>query len=380
MTLEDAGREETTPEHPYWWANVMKYIPGDMGSASKSKARDTRDAISKGWWVDVVDAIFWLGYHVHDYNISGGFREWHANFGLLKQSVCPVARNKTTGTLDAAVARDALEMASLEMSTGRLELQGGPARHFDTPPTRLDAMAYSSSFWAAGIVESPMSYGLSRHALERATVEPDGQQVYLMDGGILDTTGIVSHLQRRRRVVVAFYTNNDDLVALSSTVAYLFGVQVPTDSENSLEGPALAQVFNASYFPDVMRNLTDPSLLRARLNSLPVLENSFLGVPEYTLDTLLIFSNQYSDAFLGSFHDTRIAQRLKPDWPNKFPVGMPTLDANMLCIFQEWKVQVHVQELRSLFNRTRLDLVAASEAAVHGIDHSATKVATQFLV
>ena len=83
-----------------------------------------------------------------------------------------------------------------------------------------------------------------------------GDDVYLNDGGIVDTTGIVTLLQKKVPKIVAFYNNNDPLESLSSIFAYLFGVEVTTDTMNSLEGWELGQVFDGGVYEEVLANLT----------------------------------------------------------------------------------------------------------------------------
>jgi hypothetical protein len=116
--------------------------------------------------------------------------------------------------------------------------------------------------------------------------------VYLNDGGLVDTTGIVTLLQKKVPRILAFYNNNEPLSTLNSTFADLFGVEVSTDTMNSLEGASLAQVFNESLFDGVIGNLTDGSVLRARLDNVQVQANSYLGVESYELEELIIFSNE----------------------------------------------------------------------------------------
>jgi hypothetical protein len=101
----------------------------------------------------------------------------------------------------------------------------------------------------------------------------------------------------------------------------------------------------------VIANLTDGDNLLAVLNNVTVHANSYLGVKPYVLDQLIIISNQMSEAFLSQFRDRKIRQSLQASkqWPNKYPAGMTTLDANALCVFQGWKVQKHADLLRSLF-------------------------------
>ena len=125
-----------------------------------------------------------------------------------------------------------------------------------------------------------------------------GDDVYLNDGGIVDTTGIVTLLQKKVPKIVAFYNNNDPLESLSSIFAYLFGVEVTTDTMNSLEGWELGQVFDGGVYEEVLANLADPTILREHLTGGQVMDNEYLGVGSYVLEGIMIFSNEYSDEFL----------------------------------------------------------------------------------
>ena len=67
---------------------------------------------------------------------------------------------------------------------------------------------------------------------------------------------------------------------------------------------------------------------------------------------MLIISNQRTDAFLDAFPPTsQIKERLDPRWPNQFEVGMPTLDANAMCVFSGWKVKQLALLLQEPFER-----------------------------
>ena len=125
---------------------------------------------------------------------------------------------------------------------------------------------------------------------------------------------------------------------------------MPTDSMNSLSGPALLQVFPSHLYEPVMRNLTDEATLLARLTRVPVLRNDYLGVSAGQLDELLLFSNARPDAFLRSFDDaSRITAALSGEWPDRIILGMPPLDANMICQLERWKLAKHAAAVRSLF-------------------------------
>lgn len=166
----------------------------------------------------------------------------------------------------------------------------------------------------------------------------------------MDTTGIVALLQQRVPTIAAFYINNKPLEELSSPIGFLFGAVSGTDTMNSLAGPVLGQVFDVpnGTYEAVLANLTNPSVLRARLANVPVRANSYHGVPAYTLRELFIVSNEPTAAFTGSFVDGRIRGGLSEKFPNDFEVSMDDLNANAMCMYNDWKVQQHLSELRSL--------------------------------
>lgn len=172
--------------------------------------------------------------------------------------------------------------------------------------------------------------------------------LFALDGGMLDTTGIVTLLQRKTRRVLAFYNNNEGLAKLQSPLGFLFGVNGSTDTQNSLAGPHFTQVFDPELFPAVIQNLTGPGV-HARITNVSVRANAYLGVEPYQLDELVIFSNEKSEAFLGQFTDPEIKAKLNKYWPSDMPISMGDLDANMLCEFQRWKFESHIDELDALF-------------------------------
>ena len=71
------------------------------------------------------------------------------------------------------------------------------------------------------------------------------------------------------------------------------------------------------------------------------------------LESLLIVSNQRSEVFLDGLSSSKdgpaIRKKLDARWPNKFEVAMPTLDANLLCVFAGRKVQQLRDVLRAVF-------------------------------
>jgi len=340
MTYAAANTQVTSADKPHWYGNVINYLPSD-GTGSGNSAASWRAGNTSGWWTKVIDLMFWEGYGVHDYDITAGDVKWLPNFGLLSKSGCPISRS-SSGVMKNAESD--LQVATADMSTMSVSIPSG-AKLVDAVST-LEVMSYSSSFWVAGIVESKLEYALGKGSLQSGETD-DGTKVYFTDGGMIDTTGIVAQLQQRTEHIIAFYNNNDNLEALNSTIAYLFGVAVDTDSQNAVEGPTLDQVFDSSLYNATIANLTDPSILRAMHVSLAVRDNAYLGVKAYTVSTLMILSNQYSDDFLDTV-DSTIKGKLSTKWPNSFPISMGTLDANMLCTMQGWKVQRYASEINAV--------------------------------
>jgi hypothetical protein len=344
IAYADAKKDNAEDDH-IWFANIVNYLNWAEfpTSTSTSTSRETTSALQSSWWTDVIDLAFWEGYSVHDYDITGGDAEsmtWLANFALINKDACPIKQDGQ-GTMKGAETD--LVYANMNMNTGVLKTTRGSELKLDDKSV-LDVMSYSSSFWAAGILESSAAkYWLMSGTVPTASL--DSATVYLNDGGIVDTTGIVSLLQRKTDKIVAFYNNNDPLATLNSTFSDLFGIESTTDSMNSLEGYELGQVFDSQLWPGVIANMTDGSILRARLSNVEVKANAFLGVEAYTLKELVIFSNEYSDAFLDTFTDTQIKENLDAMWPNQFPVSVPVLDANTMCMFASWKTGIYKDEL-----------------------------------
>mmetsp|Transcript_4533 Transcript_4533/g.5115 ORF Transcript_4533/g.5115 Transcript_4533/m.5115 type:complete len:241 (-) Transcript_4533:1688-2410(-) len=220
----------------------------------------------------------------------------------------------------------------------------------------IQAGSFSSAFWAASIVQSSVQYALLKDALIDLSEPKSEESFYIMDGGILDTTGIVNLLRQKKERIVALYNNNaGSLTILESPIAYLFGVKTKTDSMNSLQGPKLAQVFPSDLFDEVLKNLTDTTLdgpnMLATLNNVPVLRNKYFSVEPYILRSLVIISLELSEPFLDSIPSKlEVKDHVSQDWPNDIPLGMSTLDANLLCSFTTWKLLQHEQTLSTIFD------------------------------
>ena len=224
---------------PPRFANIVHYLNWIPLPSRHLSLSSLPSPLHSSWWTDAIDLALWEGYSVHDTDVTGGGEgdgDWVANFVLVEKADCPL---KLTGDGRMRAADRGLVYASMEMKSG--DLRTATRGNLDLPHSSvLDVMAYSSSFWTAGILSSASSYFFLKGAIPTATLA--AETVYLNDGGLVDTTGIVSLLQRKTDRVVAFYNNNEPLAKLNSTFANLFGVEEATDSMNSLERAELGQV------------------------------------------------------------------------------------------------------------------------------------------
>ncbi|KAH8052177.1 hypothetical protein JL722_10277 [Aureococcus anophagefferens] len=184
----------------------------------------------------------------------------------------------------------------------------------------MNAASFSSAFWAAAIVESGAEYALLKDELITLP-SAAGDDAIVLDGGMVDTTGIAALLRRQATTVVAFYDNNNGGVAAQpASLAYLFGAAGPTDSMNAVAGPDVLAVFDGALWPAALANLTAGALRGVRR----------------------------SPSFLASFADPAVAANVADDWPNAMALSMDPFAANLLCADARWKVGRHRAELAAL--------------------------------
>lgn len=310
-------------------------------------------------------SLLYLGYNASEEQVElargAGHWDWVQNFAVVRASGCPIKRN-VSNVMEEAESR--LRLGSVEAlpSSTALDVTVTNGPQLELPKegvSLLDGASWSTAYWSVDILESTRNYNveLAAEAVDKglliSTFSSDAarEKLYLADGGMVDTTGIVALLKRNRSRILAFYNNNDALAPSTqpqselSSIAYLFGVLVMADTMNSLEGPRLAQVFPSALYADVIGNLSNPALLRARLSDVPVLANPYLGVAAGNLDELLIISNERSDLFINTFADPEIRARVSPDFPNRMPVGVGVFEANLLCEFKRWQVMNHAEDI-----------------------------------
>ena len=154
--------------------------------------------------------------------------------------------------------------------------------------TAMDAVTASSSFWNVGLVEgTELEYEATKGWLTHYTaVGSSGKdkKVYAMDGGLIDTTGITSHLRTKERSIVSFYNNNDDLRTLNSTIAFLFGSSTSTDTMNALEGLTLMRPHIGKLMPMPMLTPSECFLTISLVLTLP---DALTDVPAHGVAVVL---------------------------------------------------------------------------------------------
>jgi len=349
--------ENSSTAFPVWYGEVLNYIPYTLNLSSLLALLKILGFLpsilgSTNWWEKVMDLLFTKGYAVDPKHPSFRGTRTTINYGLLRDSKCPIKRS-SSGVIEDNGAATSLFPGGYETLGQTTAVYGDVVSSLTQNLTAMDAVTASSSFWNVGLVEgTELEYEATKGWLTHYTaVGSSGkdEKVYAMDGGLIDTTGITSHLRTKERSIVSFYNNNDDLRTLNSTIAFLFGSSTSTDTMNALEGAVLGQVFDESLYEGVIRNLTDPDVLRARLRNVQVKNNSYMGVQAYVLEELYLVSNQYTKQFLDTFNDSKVPAGIADGWPNNMPVGFDTFNSNMLCLFSQWKIRTFMQELKALF-------------------------------
>ena len=262
-------------------------------------------------------------------NIVGGDIPWLSSFAVLYDDHQHVHIPSSTKSLHHVVTEISNTYGGSACKNEKLQCPlEQHTKH--QPRTLLDALSFTSAFWTAPLLSS-------RYATLFDSFLLITNQTIVLDGGVVDTTGITGLLQKQTDQIIAFYNNNIPLSELESPIAYLFGVDVSTDSMNSLLGPTLSQVFDSDLYPDVMSNLTNSKVGIAHLQDVNVFSNEIMGVKSYVIKNLIIVSNIMNDRFV--LDDSRIMKQLSSSWPDSYMLVPPELDANILCMFNDWKVR-----------------------------------------
>jgi len=268
-------------------------------------------------------------------NIVGGDIPWLSSFAVQHDDHQGVHLPSSTTSLHHIVTDISIISNAYSESTCQdeqdLKLQYPLEQHTKHEPrTLLDALSFTSAFWTAPLLSSRYATLFDSFLLRT-------NQTIVLDGGVVDTMGIIGLLQKQTDHIIAFYNNNIPLSELESPIAYLFGVDVPTDSMNSLLGPSLSQVFDSDLYPSVISNMTNSKVGIAKLQDVNVLSNEVMEVESYVIKNLIIVSNIMIDGF--ELDDSRIMKRLSSSWPDSYMFVPPEVDANILCMFNDWKVQ-----------------------------------------
>jgi hypothetical protein len=184
-----------------WWGNVVNYLPSLAGNLHVGD--DT-----KGWWQDVMKTLFTVGYDIKPADLTGGPSPYLANFAVVEAASCAIKRNKSNGVMLEAAKY--LHQAVYEAPSGDITIQNDVTLSSKSASGLgiIDAVTFSSAFYAAGIIESAVEYAaeVAAEAINKGVLivgtasrgnSTKEKTVYLMDGGFVDTTGIVALLQRK---------------------------------------------------------------------------------------------------------------------------------------------------------------------------------------
>jgi len=341
VSLADAKSTPSTPSRPDWFGKIaLAMKPTAMLHDSPGgpepidlKQSEVQHGVAEKWRSSTAHLAEQYGIE----QIRPGNNRWYANFMYAVKSRAPVMTNKYHWMNDP---RGTIGMGFREMQSGAVYPPGakvGP----------LDAMAWSSAFWAARpLLSYPSTAHMNRLMFEmEMRGEPQDDQYFFADGGMIDGTGITTVLRDQPTSVLAFYNSIGDYTKKSWGIKMLFGVDDHQVVSNILGGPKFTQIFPSHLADEVFANLTNPKILRARLDNVPVLRNDWLGIKPYILKTLLIFANGYSAEFVDSFADPSIKPSLSKNFPTGFTGGMAPLDANLFCMFQSWRADRYKDEI-----------------------------------
>ena len=311
----------------------------------------------KNWWSNIMDLMITFPYNI-THAVAPG-ENWIAGFSAIKKDKCPLSldKNGDMKSLDATAGLIPSTATTRPDGSVAIEAHGAFAGAFSDAQNNVtfqDILGFSTAFWVSNVVDNRVPFWTLQWTLSQLFSSLSGQRAawFASDGGNVDTTGIVNLLRSKHSRIVAFYSNNKNMTELASPIAYLFGMNGTSDAMNSIEGSALNQVFASELYADTMRNLTSGPY--ALLRNIDVMKNSFLGIDEaYTLDELMIIaSNGPSQReFLSNFDDSaHISAALDVRFPTYFPVALPDLDANVVCLYEHWKVRENRDKIKEVLS------------------------------
>ncbi|KAH8079482.1 hypothetical protein JL720_9223 [Aureococcus anophagefferens] len=309
-------------------------------AASPDKENHAAVGTVYGWWEAALDAAALSAYAVEPWALVAGDRAWTAGAALLDTGAAPISRRRRR------TARARLRPVDVAMAATPRASTPGLRGASVTLPADFSLMNAASFVGVLGAAIAERRRALLKDELITLP-SAAGDDAIVLDGGMVDTTGIAALLRRQATTVVAFYDNNNGGVAAQpASLAYLFGAAGPTDSMNAVAGPDVLAVFDGALWPAALANLTAGAL--AALRGVRVAANAYLGVEAYVLDALLVFPLERSPSFLASFADPAVAANVADDWPNAMALSMDPFAANLLCADARWKVGRHRAELAAL--------------------------------
>ena len=231
------------------------------------------------------------------------------------------------------------------MSSGSLWVQGSKKLNLSL----VEAASASSAFWAGLLLadeeDGKIKRGIKLFPKELLLMKAGA--MYLGDGGLIEATGIVPLIRHSLKKIIVFVNVPKALEEAPATLSFLFGVS-GISGYGKWPGKALLHILPSEAWAEVYKNLTGPTVT-AQLRNVQVLDNTYLGVESYMLEELLILGNQRSEAFLQLLPDRNaVVNAISKDWPLGMAVGMSAIEANLLCGFNQWKVNQNEAVIRDM--------------------------------
>lgn len=376
-SLADLSSSVPEDNNGIWFARVNSIVPPGAQPEGNDALSTILDGASnyakvfprKNWWSQAIQLLDHMVYNLDD--IGSGDRQWYAATTLIAASALPIELDNATGVY--AKANETMFFSVIDMSTQIPAISGAlaqPGLHMKTGTRLSDSVSHSAFFWGNTMIHNGSDYRAHKGTLNKDylmlqqrhpnSAGAEGLLAAYVDGGTVDPTAITALLQHKTGRILMMYNVNTFLTSNDAGLAWLFG-RDPSATKNVshlvLHGPVLGKVFaNGDVYDEVYANLTDPSIMMARLQNVEVQKNPYLGVEAYTLKELMILSNEFSKEFTESFIDKSIPAHLSANFPTNYGMTMTDLEANTMCMFEDWKVQRHLQAIREVSGADRQDL------------------------
>jgi len=236
------------------------------------------------------------------------------------------------------------------------------------PPECAESLAIAAA--DAGAVQYWLGSMLLRGEWsERATAEGLREASAAIDGGVLDSMGVVPLLRRGDRSVVALKTapvSAGSWLGRFLMGSALFGVEQVTSDAYGISRHCLryaervglpnVQLFDAELWPTVQEAVSGDGI--AVLHNVSVRSNDYFGVEGYVLDTLVYIDplagpTDDFEAYLQNWDElwSGMSSSCRNHWPHVGDeilnlLGVPELAGNVLCLLSKHNMARHASRVR----------------------------------